>query len=1129
MAEVALSEIFYAQIAKIHQKDIDFGAKIIQLNDWLTKLFISLSDKENLPLSTMFARISFVCHKWEISRAMQWHIFKLRHLSRDVQRDVYSPSAQDYASSLKTVSLAGATLCGVTVPEDIRQWLPTDETEAEIEAQTSEAVSNFQKVRVYIVGLDRAKRLLIAKLADRPTETIYIRYDVAGENSNFNSTIRIIAEDFQFSVTVNLLDGYINKEGEYVPKVFVLEPDYLIDVSAIANCFQGNTGIEQLYLMRKFAAATTSQHMMLGNVANFFLDELLGDAQADFRATFIKSFQLNPLTFALFEDKTITEMYQKSKGHFASLQRLIKEYMPQNGIKKEDCYLEPSFYSETYGIQGRLDVWQYSEGSPTATIIELKSGKPFHANRHGISNDHYTQTILYDLLVRSVFKSKLSPTKYIFYSALPSENLKYAPSLRQQELEAIKLRNQIIGIERRLATLDRRPLDQLGILDHLRPEMIAGLNGFNASDVELFANTLAKASDLELRYFRAFVSFTAREHQLARTGAETNEANNGTASLWLSDMKDKMLNFQLLGELKIIDNKAAEAEQSVTFARPQTEMAQLANFREGDIIVLYPRFTEEDNALTHQIFKGSIYALTQETVTVKLNFRQFNGALFEQDVLWYLEHDMMDKSYTSQYQALYKLLCSKQEKRDMLLTISPPANTNPTDEQKLLVANRLKSQNPLMSEEQVFILTKAIVSKDYFLLIGPPGTGKTKYMLAELVRYLLLHSEENILLLAYTNRAVDEICDAISSFAGESYLRIGSRSVSAGSSHSQSFYVHTKNASNRKEIMQIIEKHRIFVSTIASITSQSAILSLKRFDTAVIDEASQVLEPALVGLLPSFRRFVLIGDDKQLPAVVLQGKNASRIDDEELLKIGLTNRRNSLFERFLKRAEAEQWHWAYDMLSHQGRMHDDIRRFPSEHFYAGRLKLLEQDVVANRWQVAPLAYKLPRRASELAKLLAQKRMLFFPTPVDYNKNNKVNRHEAQVVSEIVAAFHAIYAANDMEILPHSVGVITPYRAQIAQIRYELSQAKQGYETLCTIDTVERYQGGARDVIIISLCLNNLQQLETLVSLDDTETVDRKLNVALTRARQHLIIVGNEELLRQDVRYRALLDFIRTGK
>ena len=79
MAEVALSEIFYAQISKIHQKDIDFGAKIIQLNDWLTKLFISLSDKENLPLSTMFARISFVCHKWEISRAMQWHIFKLRH------------------------------------------------------------------------------------------------------------------------------------------------------------------------------------------------------------------------------------------------------------------------------------------------------------------------------------------------------------------------------------------------------------------------------------------------------------------------------------------------------------------------------------------------------------------------------------------------------------------------------------------------------------------------------------------------------------------------------------------------------------------------------------------------------------------------------------------------------------------------------------------------------------------------------------------------------------------------------------------------------------------------------------------------------------------------------------------
>lgn len=1126
MAEEALWDLFYAQVVKIHNGEMTWGEKLVALNDWLTKLFVTLSDRENLPLSTMFARISFVCHKWEISRAMQWHIFRLRHLSREVQREQYEPTAADYGSALKTAALAAVALCGVTVPDELRQWLPSDEVEAEIEAAKSEAVEYFQRLRVFVVGLDKERRTLLAKLADNPTETIHIRCGVVGENDNFNKTIQIIARDFNYSATVNILDGYINKEGEYVPRVFVLEPDYLLDVTSIAECFQGTAGVEQLYLLRKFLASKTTMPMMLGNVANFFLDELLTDEAADFKETFTKTFQLNPLGMTSFEDNEIREMYQKAKPHFANLQRLIKEYMPERGIKKEECYLEPTFYSETYGIQGRLDVWQYTSGEDTANIIELKSGKPFNANQYGISNNNYTQTILYDLLVRSVYKGKLKPAKYIFYSGIEKDNLKYAPSLRQQELEAIKLRNQLIGIEKRLADLDKKDLSQMGILESIRPETVPVI-GFTKNDVEEFSGVISRASELEMRYFRAFVAFTAREHRLARTGSETNEANNGTAALWLNDIKDKARDFQILGDLRVIKNMADQAEQTIIFARPQDEQAQLANFREGDIIVLYPRFEADDNALTHQIFKGSIYELSQEQVVVKLNYRQFNGALFEQDLHWYVEHDMMDKSYTSQYQSLFKWLRAKKERKELLLTTVAPAESNATAEQKMEIADRLRAQNPRMSEEQLHILTKAIISRDYFLLIGPPGTGKTKYMLAELVRYLLLHSNENILLLAYTNRAVDEICDAIHEFAEDTYLRLGSRAVTGGQFHGQSFYARTKSAGRRKDLIELIEKHRIFVSTVSSITGQSGLLDLKRFDTVVIDEASQVLEPALVGLLPSFPRFVLVGDDKQLPAVVLQNKEASKVLDDALNAIGLTNRRNSLFERLLRRAEKEGWYWAFDMLSHQGRMHDDINRFPSKYFYNDRLQLLDQDAPANRWQLAPLQYKVPRRASELCQILASKRVLFFPTPVDYNKNNKVNRHEAQTVAEIVAAFHQLYEHNEMDLHPESIGVITPYRAQIAQIRYELAQSKKQHEAI-TIDTVERYQGGARDVIILSLCLNSLQQLETLVSLDDTEKVDRKLNVALTRARQHLIVVGNEPLLRQDPRYSALLDFIKKG-
>ena len=97
------------------------------------------------------------------------------------------------------------------------------------------------------------------------------------------------------------------------------------------------------------------------------------------------------------------------------------------------------------------------------------------------------------------------------------------------------------------------------------------------------------------------------------------------------------------------------------------------------------------------------------------------------------------------------------------------------------------------------------------------------------------------------------------------------------------------------------------------------ILKLKTFHQVIIDEASQLLEPYLVGLLPHFKRFVLIGDHQQLPAVVLQSSEASKVADEELNKIGVVNLRDSFFERIYKQCLRNGWHWAHAQLSHQGK------------------------------------------------------------------------------------------------------------------------------------------------------------------------------------------------------------------
>ena len=128
-----------------------------------------------------------------------------------------------------------------------------------------------------------------------------------------------------------------------------------------------------------------------------------------------------------------------------------------------------------------------------------------------------------------------------------------------------------------------------------------------------------------------------------------------------------------------------------------------------------------------------------------------------------------------------------------------------------------------------------------------------------------------------------------------------------------------------------------------------------------------------------------------------------------------------------------------------------------------------------------------------------------------------------MVGDIIEKLMAIYEHQGLELNKKSIGVITPYRAQIAQIQHIIQEKKLPL-SLLTVDTVERYQGGARDIIILSLCSNTASQVRSLVSLS-TDGVDRKLNVALTRARQQIIVLGNATLLKDVGMYGELMKWL----
>ena len=748
-----------------------------------------------------------------------------------------------------------------------------------------------------------------------------------------------------------------------------------------------------------------------------------------------------------------------------------------------------------------LTLYHFDEEKSQSNIVELKSGKLFKPNNYGLNENHYVQTLLYDLMIESVVKNQTKSNNYILYSALPAEALKYAPKVRQKQYEALFVRNDIIMIEEMLAQVDVQKFAFL--LDKIDPEQIPPGFTFTKRDAKRFHEAYTQLDEITKEYIKAFTSFISREYHLSKVGEHSVLKTNGMASLWLNSIEEKIDQFSILTDLRISKNLSNDAVPIVELALTDSSNV-ISKFRVGDIVVLYPSVVDSKEVLNHQIFKSTILGLDNQKVILRLRARQKNTDVFEQSQSWNIEADSLDSGFNQQFGGLFEFMNSDPVYRKLWMGLQAPRKPLA----KAIVPDYLK-----MTEEQSGILQEAIDAQDYYLMWGPPGTGKTSIMIHHLVKYYFEQTDKTILLLAYTNRAVDEICKAIEEVTNGSYIRIGSRYSAGAEFRSKLLSVISDSLVSRKELIHTLNQNRVFVSTVSSFQGKKEMLKFKCFDLSIIDEASQLLEPMLLGLLKYFKKSILIGDHKQLPAVVAQDPS-DRIVKSALLreKTSITDCGMSLFERMYKLAISKDWYWAVGALSFQGRMHERIQDFVSSHFYEGKLRALD---IVKRLRI-PFAEKMNE---SLHGQLMKHRMIFINIPVQDNFASKTNQTEAHLVSRLVEYWEAIYHDKGIPFDNNAIGVISPFRAQIAQIKSALSDRFSQY---VTIDTIERYQGGARNQIILSLAVNRVELLESITNTND-EGIDRKLNVALTRAKEHIIILGNRYILSKNPIYNTLIN------
>lgn len=919
------------------------------------------------------------------------------------------------------------------------------------------------------------------------------------------------------------------------PELFVLEPDFLIDITALCACMKPYGHSPYTYFLFKFSPSPRSAAIQMGNAANQFLDDCVNEPESEagtdeetlYLRSIRRSFRHDPLAWSTLPDID-RDFFDRCRQQFHHIRDNVRHHfgIARIDTKHAQVQLEPAFLCEALGLQGRMDLL----AGNGEKLIELKSGKADEYPVRTPKYEHQMQMALYkEILHHSMGLSRDEVQSFLFYSRYPQC---YAIDMPREDIRrAIALRNAILHLERRLRNGEARQ-----IVDELSEEQI-NLTGrrdnfylryLRPGIMEILA-PLKQAEGVEAAYFQRFLTFMEREQFLAKEGSAGGHSPGGFAETWRGSLQDKLQEGHILTDLEL--HPETDAEEAVTgfsAGLPDYGTDFLPDFRAGDMVMLYERNDNRDTVAHKQFFRCTVENIQPQSIHLKLAYKQRHADVFPQKSRYAIEPGYMDATFNQAYRGLFQLLKAPKERQELLLG------------QRLPSFSRTATLHRNYPDKAIgHILLQAKKADDYFLLVGPPGTGKTSVALKAMVEEFLADTpQKNILLMAYTNRAVDEICAMLSALEPmPDYIRIGQEDCCAPEFRPKLMRQAIGGAASRREIYERLAPVRVFCGTVSSLCARTELFALKPIDIALVDEASQVLEPQLLPLLCAtteahrgdynlsrcaIGKFILIGDHKQLPAVVIQPQGDSRVDDPELQAIGLTDCRNSLFERLhvLSRMQGTEKE-AVAMLHRQGRMHPEICDFVNWKFYGGKLA----------------AVPLPHQEETLTMangqdpwttFVSHTRIGFFPTmPEEGRLHQKSNPREADTAARIISILRHLHDGISGQLSRH-IGIIVPFRAQIACMRQALAPLCLPDIGELTIDTVERFQGSQRDVIIFSATVCREDQLALLsepVPAEGGQMVDRKLNVALTRARKQFFLIGDETVLRQCEAYRELLDFI----
>jgi DNA replication ATP-dependent helicase Dna2 len=835
----------------------------------------------------------------------------------------------------------------------------------------------------------------------------------------------------------------------------IIEPDLLLNITDLNY---GDYCARQ-YPLRQLVPSPPNAATLRGTAVHAAFKEMLKGGGRGIEAYLDQAIQARAVDMALQQVPAHT-LREDALPHLQALDVWQTQEFASLWGHAPDVRAETFLLAPQVGLKGRLDFLLAGAGG--GNLLELKTGGAHAALPR---REHRWQVYGYLTLLaalRSQIPAHLGAT--LLYSGTPGRAEGYGVAFTLRDLlRVLDLRNTLALIHA-TGRVPPPPGGKTCVRCALRESCLraSALLGWQPPQSDEVPPPVALDDAVHFATF----------HQLLRLEQQASERE--TAALWRLSVQQRIAAGLALGDLVLDGDPVATAAGEWEY---HFRCAGDSELREGDEILL-----SDGEPVNGEVVSGTILHLGSDDVTVWTPERMARPRLIDRYASDITAHRTLRN--------LWRWLDADPRLRALLAGERAP---------RFGPVPLLSEFASTFNDEQRTAVIRALAAEDYALVQGPPGTGKT-HVVAAIARQAMARGER-VLLSAFTNQAVDNVLLRLLADGGADAVRLGHelsvtplvRPLRLAPRTRQRLGLPPDAPLDPMALRTTLLSAPLVAATAATWSAEryDHAGDAVAFDVAIVDEASQLTLPVLLGALRFARRFVLIGDNQQLPPLIMSREAAAR---------GLGHSpMEALLERWGETAAVR--------LERQYRMHPVICGFPSAAFYDGRL------AAEGPARTALLDVALAPDAPYAAVLAPERPLVFVDVPAPGEAPGKVSRAQAEIVWRLVLALRALgVAAEDM-------AVIAPYRAQVAQIRTRLSARG---EFAVAVDTVDRFQGAERQVVIFSF--GGRTSLSSPLSEEgskqekwndvgnvgggDFVAEPRRLNVALTRAQRKLILVGD---------------------